>query len=210
MPLEYSCFISYAHGKGKYVGPFIEALHEELSSQLEMYCEEEVFLDKDRLLPGYEYNEQLAKAICHSACMVVAYTPVYGQREYCRRELAAMELLEQKRRKLIGAAAKGHRFIIPVVFAGDIKHLPQSLKSSGHCCDISGFTLQGANIGSNPGFAEVVKPVCQGILEIRNLLSTHQLAVDAKVNCSTFALPKRESVPAWNATVAVPFPGREV
>lgn len=210
MPLKYACFISYAHGKGKYVGSLIEALHEELSSQLEMHCLEEVYLDEKRLRPGYKYDEKLAEAICLSACMVVAYTPVYGQREYCRRELAAMEQLEKKRRELLGDAARGHGFIIPVIFAGNIEHLPQNIKSSAHCCDISAFTLQSANLRSNPGFAEAVKPVCEGILEIRNLLSMHQAAVDAKMDCSSFALPDTGNVSTWNASIVSSFPGRAI
>lgn len=49
MPLNYACFISYPHGQGKHIGPFIQALHEELASQLEMHCLEQVYLDKERI-----------------------------------------------------------------------------------------------------------------------------------------------------------------
>lgn len=208
MPLKYACFISYAHGTGKHVVSFIEALHQELCSQLEMHCEEEVYLDKNRLMPGHDFNEKLAEALCLSACMILAYTPIYGSREYCLREFAMMEKLEKKRRQLLGDAAKGHRFIIPVVFAGDIGQLPQNIKNSAHCCDISAFTLQGANLSSNTSFSEALKPVCEGVLEIRKLLSTHQSIVDANVNCTSLALPKKGSVPAWDTSVARSFPGR--
>ena len=165
MPLKYACFISYAHGQGKHVSPLIEAIYNELLSQLEMHCTEQVYLDKHRLLPGYEYNEALATAICQSACMVVAYAPIYAERDYCRREFAAMKQLEQHRKHLLGDKAKGHRFIIPVVFAGDIDSLPENLKHSTLACDISTFTLSSRRLDRDTNFSKALAPVCKGILE---------------------------------------------
>ena len=47
----------------------------------------EVYFDEDRLVPGYQYNEALAKAICRSACMFVIYWPSYLESDYCRKEI---------------------------------------------------------------------------------------------------------------------------
>lgn len=210
MPLKYACFISYAHGTGKYVVPFVEALHEELESQLESVCDEKVYLDKERLRPGYEYNEKLAEAICHSACMIVVYTPIYGQHDYCLREFKAMEQLEKKRRKLLGNVAKGHRLIIPVVFKGRVVDLPLALKSTAHCCDASPFALQGTALRNNPAFGEALKPVCDGVADILNLLTMHLPLWDSKMDCSNFSLPKKGTVPIWNSNVVPSFPGRAV
>ena len=207
MPLKYACFISYAHCKGKHVGPLIQAIHDELMSQLAMHCAEEVYLDSARLLPGYEYNEALAAAICQSACMVVAYAPIYAHRDYCRREFAAMEQLVKRRKILLGPHAHGHRFIIPLVLAGDIASLPDRLKRTTQACDISTFTLNSRRLTNNTKFSEALKPVCQGILAAFNLLKNNQAQMDIAMDCADFSLPSTAT--SWAAIAPLPFPGRE-
>lgn len=206
MPLKYACFISYAHCGGKHHGPLVQAIHDELMSQLAMHCAEKVYLDSARLLPGYDYNEALATAICQSACMVVAYAPIYAGHEYCRRELAAMKQLEKKRKKLLGPKARGHGFIIPLVLAGDIASLPDELKLIPQAHDISRFTLNSHRLTKNRKFSEALEPVCQGILAAFNLLKNSQAQMDSAMDCGNYSLPR---VTSWAAIPPLPFPGRE-
>ena len=208
MPLKYSCFISYANVPGKHVSPLVQAIYDELLSQLAMHCPEEVYLDKKRLLPGYEYNEALATAICQSACMVVVYAPIYAEKDYCRREFAAMEQLGKERKKLLGEKAKGHGFIIPVVFAGDIKSLPENLKHTAHACDVSTFTLSSHRLGQNTKFSKALEPVCKGIVEVAKLLKNSSVNIDSMTDCANFSLPA--AVNSWALIAPLPFPGREV
>lgn len=203
MPLKYACFISYAHCEGKHHGPLVQAIHDELMSQLAMQCTEEVYLDSDRLSPGYDYNEALATAICQSACMVVAYAPIYAGHEYCRRELAAMKQLEKRRKTLLGPQARGHGFIIPLALVGDIASLPDELKRTAHACDISRFTLSSRRLTNNTKFSQALKPVCQGILAALNLLKNSQVQMD----CANFSLPSTAT--SWAPIAPLPFPGRE-
>src|SRR6185503_15991751 len=104
MPFKYACFISYPHGQHIVMKPFIEQLTEMLKGFLEIYMEEEVYKDDERLKPGYKFNESLAEAICQSVCMIVVYSPIYENRTYCLREYATMEKIEEDRFKLIGQA----------------------------------------------------------------------------------------------------------
>src|SRR5215208_4194003 len=117
MKFKYSCFISYCHGRKDLTKTFIDQLKETLESYLEPWLDEEVYIDEDRLLPGYRYNEALAKAICQSICMIVVYTPKYERHSYCRREFAAMERIERSRKELLDNRADAEvGMIIPVIF----------------------------------------------------------------------------------------------
>lgn len=95
MPFKYACFISYPHGQYELMKSFIEQLKKALNNYLEPLLDEEVYIDVDRLEPGYHYNEALAKAICQSICMIVVYSPKYERHSYCLREYQAMECMLQ-------------------------------------------------------------------------------------------------------------------
>src|SRR5713101_965974 len=120
MAFKYACFISYCHGQYDLVKGFMDQLKAALKSELEPLLDEQVYIDEERLKPGYSYNEELAKAICQSVCMIVVYSPKYERHEYCVREFEGMEQLEKQRRHLLGAAGDDARgFIIPIVLRGD-------------------------------------------------------------------------------------------
>ncbi len=67
----YACFVSYCHGQYDLVKGFIDQLKTALKSELDALMDEELYIDEERLRPGYHYNEELARAICQSVCMVV-------------------------------------------------------------------------------------------------------------------------------------------
>jgi hypothetical protein len=66
MPIKYSCFISYAHGQEELMRTFVDELKDALKSSLEPYLDEEVYIDEERLRPGFRFNEALARAICEA------------------------------------------------------------------------------------------------------------------------------------------------
>ena len=115
---KYACFVSYCHGQHDLVKSFIEQLKTALKSELDALLDEELYIDEERLQPGFRYNEALAQAICQSVCMIVVYSPRYERHEYCMREYEAMVKLEEGRRKLLGPAGRGRGFIIPVILRG--------------------------------------------------------------------------------------------
>jgi hypothetical protein len=81
---------------------------------LGFFIVERVYIDKDRLKPGYNYNEALSKAICESACMIVVFTSLYESSDYCLREFLTMEQIEEKRKQMLGNKYEStHRMIIP-------------------------------------------------------------------------------------------------
>src|SRR2546426_8403805 len=118
MPLEYSCFISYPHGKGKSLESFIKEFVAALSDEIYAQTRKDIWVDYKRLEGGYLFNEQIAADLCKTACMITIYTPLYFDREhtYCAREFKAMEDLETERTRILKNKMDPARgLIIPIV-----------------------------------------------------------------------------------------------
>jgi hypothetical protein len=137
---KYACFVSYCHGQYELMTAFIDQLKAALDAYLDPLLDEQVYIDTQRLKPGYRYDEALAEAICQSVCMVVVYSPKYERHEYCVREYEAMVKLEAARKTMLGPAGRGRGFIIPVILRGG-DDVPPRIREHVHCADFSRFTL---------------------------------------------------------------------
>src|SRR6185295_732253 len=51
---------------------------------------EPIYVDKERLKPGFHWPTELSRALCHSRAMLAIYTEDYFSSEYCAREWEAM------------------------------------------------------------------------------------------------------------------------
>lgn len=208
MKFKYSCFISYVHGRKDLTKTFIDQLKETLDSYLEPYLDEEVYIDDKRLLPGYHYNEALAKAICQSICMVVVYTPKYERHSYCLREFAAMERIERSRRKLLGDRADAEfGMIIPVIFRGSEEDLPDRLKKVIHHSDFSKFSTVSPKISRNKKYVDEIEKIAKVVHEHYKTF----VGLDEKPTnqCDSFEMPSEEEVEPWRRTNGTaPFPLR--
>ncbi len=164
MAFKYACYISYCHGQYDLVKGFIDQLKNALKAELDPLMDEEVYLDEERLKPGYRYNDQLASAICQSACMIVVYSPRYERHEYCVREFEGMEILEKRRLDLLGPMADGGRgFIIPIILRGD--DLPGRIKDHKHYVDFSRFSLATPELMRHPEYATKIRQIATVIHE---------------------------------------------
>jgi hypothetical protein len=210
MKFKYSCFISYCHGRKDLTKTFIDQLKATLESYLEPYLDEEVYIDDKRLLPGYRFNEALAKAICQSICMIVVYTPKYERHSYCLREFAAMERIEKSRRKLLGGRADAEvGMIIPVIFRGSEEDLPDRLRKVIHYCDFSKFSTVSPDISKNQQYVDEIEKIAKVIHEHYETL----VGLDEEITnqCDSFQLPSEEEVEPLRRTIGTaPFPLREV
>jgi hypothetical protein len=195
MAFKYACFVSYCHGQHELVKSFIDQLKEALNAELDTLLDEEVYVDEERLAPGYRYNEALAKAICQSVCMIVVYTPRYERHEYCVREFEAMELLEKRRRERLGSLledAKG--FIIPIVFRGD-NDLPPRIRQRLHFADFSRFTLATPEIKRNPEYLDEIGQIARLINEQYQVFV--RAGADPCTECHQFELPPASALVPW-------------
>jgi TIR domain len=128
MPFRNACFISYALSDSEIMRSLVDDLHAALADAVAMYVDLPVFVDYQRLKPGYRFDEKIAEAICQSVVGIVVFTPSYLQQEWCMRELRAMQLLEQNRLQVLGnAALPGKGFIVPVVLRGS-DYLPPEIR----------------------------------------------------------------------------------
>jgi hypothetical protein len=205
---KHACFISYCHGQGELVKGFIEQLKTALKDYLEPYFEldECVYIDEDRLAPGYKYNAALAKAICRSVVMIVVYMPKYWKHDYCCMEYTTMEQLEEKRMQLVGTSAAAERgMIIPILFRGKLDDVPERIRKNIHFCDFSKFTTATSDIRKNEEF---VKKIEQIATYVHELATTYDDPV--KNPCSMCDAFTFTSAPAPETTqpAVIPFPFR--
>lgn len=185
---------------------FVDQLVDSLRSSIEPYMDLKVFIDEERLRPGYLYNEALAEAICQSLCMIAVFVPKYLDHDYCRRELHAMRQVEDRRRAALGSAARHQGFVIPVILRGDIADLPTKIKGHVHCCDFSGFTTAARRLARTGECVRKIDDIAKFIYELQK--SWAQEIHD----CSTFVLPTSQEADEWKpspTSTASPQPLRE-
>jgi TIR domain len=195
MAFKYACFISYCHGQYDLVKGFIDQLKTALKAELEPLMAEELYIDEERLQPGYHYNEALARAICESVCMIVVYSPKYERQEYCMREFEGMEQLEKKRGHLLGATADPQRgFIIPIILRGD-DDVPERIKKYTHYTNFSRFTLAMPDMIRNPVYVEEIQKIAKAIYQHYKTFSS--AGADPCSLCSGFQLPLGSEVRPW-------------
>jgi len=208
MPLQYSCFISYRHSQDDIVQDLVTSLGTELGRWLDM----EVYVDKGRLKGGDFFNNELAKALCESVCLIVVYTPTYFSKHhsYCAREYRAMEQLEEQRLHTLGLPQnKQHGLIIPIVYRGD-KKLPESIKNERQYYLFEAFQISGRDNLENPEYAEKIKEIAEYIEERCEELRVVEEEVCA--SCDTFDFPAEHDISDWLESMLPPqpkLPGRE-
>jgi len=184
MPFEYSSFISWAHADGELGTTFVRSLHAALSQEIELLVRAPVYLDEQRLVGGQIFESAIASAMCQSATWVLVFTPRYHEQEFCRREKAAMETLEQRRRAALGERLRREDgLIIPVVFRGDDDEIPDELRRSRHYLDFRRFTLVDPDISRNAEYVTQVGTVASHIARLA------RLDPDGAHDCATFELP---------------------
>ncbi|HLX10991.1 MAG TPA: toll/interleukin-1 receptor domain-containing protein [Thermoanaerobaculia bacterium] len=109
---QHDFFVSYSHIPGvNLLSEFVAELVREIRYQrVGDRLDEPVYLDRQRLQPGFVWKSELSRALCHSRCMLAIYTDDYFSRDYCIRKWDAMVTLETQR---IGGTSR--RMIIPIL-----------------------------------------------------------------------------------------------
>jgi hypothetical protein len=84
---EHDLFVSYSTRDLDWVRPF----HDDLVADINRFADQDVFpfFDKDRLQPGYVWNDKLLDAASDSAILVPVLSPRFFQSDYCQREVRA-------------------------------------------------------------------------------------------------------------------------
>ena len=193
----------------RFIKIFIEQLKKAIENELDTYISEPVFLDRDRLKPGFDYTVSLSRAICESVCMIVVYTPKYDERDYCIREFCAMEKIERERITRLGNMYDiQYRMIIPIILRG-LDYLPENIKKIQYQNDFSKYALWSTNISQSPDFEPIIREIVKVIYEIYNMLRQDPDLFENQ-NCSDFTIPSLTEVQnSWKKFKKPPiFPGR--
>jgi len=85
--LTYDLFVSYSTRDLDWVRTF----HDDLVADVNRFADQDVypFLDKDRLQPGYVWNEEILAAASDSAILVPVLSPRFFDSDYCQKEVNA-------------------------------------------------------------------------------------------------------------------------
>lgn len=205
MGFKYPCFISYCHGQKYLIRGFISEFKENLDSSLEAYFDEGAYVDEDRLEPGFKYNNAIAKSICQSLCMIVVYIPKYDRHEYCRKEFAAMEYLEEKRFSLINdSKLSDYGMIIPVILRGEKDDLPNKIAKKIQYADFSRWTTASNSIKDDEHNITEIEKIAKYIYKLYKSVECY--CDDIFCDCDSFRLP--ENVPVWqDFPITQTYPG---
>jgi hypothetical protein len=211
MPFKYSCFISYRHGQKALVENFVKDLHQALSNEVVPLTDMEVFVDWERLEGGDFFNENLARALCESVCLIVVFTPTYfsDTHLYCAREYKGMEQLEAQRLNLLGVSAdKDHGLIIPIALRG-VESIPAEIKDYRQYHDFTKFQLGQRRLTINSRYTSKIEAIAQYIYGRHQAFTS--LTEDPCSECETFILPTEAEIKDWLIGMKAPqapFPGR--
>lgn len=202
MGFEYGCFVSHVSAEEPLMTEFLASLVTALKSELEPYIDQPVFVDEERMQPGYRFNEALSRALCASACWIVVYVPQYWNRKYCMRELQAMLDLERSRRGILRNRIDDRvSMIIPIILRGSLDELPAELNKAVHCLRFNAFTTAEADILRNPSYIAEIAEVSSYIHGI------YRLGEELNCDCAEFAIPSLDGS-LGSPPPAQPFPRR--
>jgi hypothetical protein len=175
---------------------FVTEFTEALSSSIEPYLDIKVFVDRDRLRPGYRYNAALAQAICESVCMVSIVVPKYFDHEYCLQELATMEKIQNTRTNEIGQNALENRgLVIPVVLRGKIESLPEKMKQHIHCCNFSDFNTSCRKVHKIKPFVREIEKIAEYVSDLYKIFNQYNAV--KSFDCGQFAFANKNMMKTW-------------
>lgn len=169
----------------------IKNLHAAVSDELAFYLKAPVFLDEERMGPGYLFNEGIATALCQSLCMILVFTPSYFDLEktYCAREYKAMVNLEENRFAAItDTDLKRKGLIFPVVIRG-YEDLPPEIKDKRLAMNFENITLGEPEIRRHPAYAAKIRDIAKHIAALYTAFAN--LPGDS-ADCNNYSLPAAE------------------
>jgi hypothetical protein len=168
-----------------------------------------VYFDDKRLVPGYQYDEKLAEAICRSACMVIVYWPSYLESDYCKKEIEAMLDIEERRRQFLGAELHGCRLFIPVILRGKFEELPERVIRDCQYLDYKAqATKPDFNIGDDDKTSDELYRIAEYIKSLCDKMKSASDALFGKCQQYGFPAPPPQATDAIRPAPPQPFPGR--
>jgi hypothetical protein len=208
---EYACFISYRHSDKEKTVKFIEQFVDALENSLDQRLQQGVYIDRDRLKAGYKFNIAIAGALRQSVCMVAILSPGYYDSDYCRREYAAMERIEAKRRADLGIPPAEKGLVIPLLVWGTEEEVPQAIRENLHYVSMPfGLTNLRSEIKYDPNLFPIVEKIGDLICEHHRSFADGNHCQSAVDCCAEIDLPALTEIATWQQPGASqqPLPSR--
>lgn len=195
MSFNHACFLSYRHSDKEKTVKFIEQFVDALENCLDQYVPCGVFLDKDRLKPGYKFNTAITQALRESVCLVAILSLEYFKSTYCRREYVAMRKIEEQRRNQTGKPGTDKGLIIPILVWASEDDVPEEIRGEIHF-DPMKFSLTNlrGEIKYDPNLAEVMERIGEVVIELYRCFEKDDLCQGAVDCCATIDLPAEDEV----------------
>jgi len=194
MAFDYCCFVSYPHGQGDVLVPFVNDFVDGLKTEIGAQTRKKVWIDYEFIKGGYRLDEEIGPDLCRSACMILLYTPLYFDTEhtYCARELKAMQELEEQRLQLLKDKGKG--LIVPVILRGQ-KRFPKALSEKRMCYEFTGIEFNNPEEKIRVKYAKQIREIAEYIVERCELLD--EIAGSLPADCEKFCLPSPTDAKAF-------------
>lgn len=195
MPFEHACFISYCHDDGIVMRGLMKQVEDGLNSALGLFIKGKKVYTDEKLQPGDDFEKKLAKAICQSVCLIPIYTPSYEESDFCLREFALMEEIEEKRMRVLNKKiTHDERMIIPIIIRGK-NDLPSKI-SNIHYCDCTSMSLSDfiCDISKNEAFLNKLGDIAEAIHRRYKDLE----GIDACEICKSVELPQKKML-SWRS-----------
>lgn len=222
MRFKHACFISYRHpndhteesdrdGKS-HTEEFLSQFCKALTAYLEQQLECNLYIDSERLKPGFKYNVAIANAIRESVCLVAVLSPRYFKSEYCRREYVFMQQIEEKRRSITGAPPEPYSLVIPLLVWSKEHQVPEEIRGHSQLTRLP-FGLHNEKlqrIDEDANMLDVLKNIGEVIFEIHEHFDQLGHCGTAVSCCSDIDFPDIHSIGHWqtNKVPTQPFVGR--
>ena len=207
----HACFISYRHPstEGNREQKLIRHVVKAITDHVQLYTHEHKVYDPQRLVPGYQYDECIAEAICRSACMVIVYWPSYLESDYCKKELEAMLEIEERRRQVLGKELHGCRLFIPVILRGRFEELPERVTKNCQYLDYKAqATRPHINLGEDDKTSEELYRVAEYIKSLCDKMKAAREPLFGKCQQYGFPFPAALMPQDIQSPPPLPFPGR--
>lgn len=184
---EHSAFVSWRNGKkdkttnllkDDLLNEFAIQLHEALEDQLIALTGKDIFIDIQKINGAYFLKAKFSKALCHSACYILIYTPTYFNAEklYCTAEFLTMKEIEQQRHTILGQITPLKSLIIPIVLRGK-DTIPAIFDDIAYRVEFHNWNNTGRKIKKDKKYAGVINDIAKNISELYKEFEPHATAM---------------------------------
>ena len=195
-----ACFISYRHTDDADAHAYVKAFVRQLRKRLKwLLPNAPIYFDENGLKVGDQFNEELAFQLCHSASMVMFFSPLHFDmlHPYCGLEYQAMLRLEKQRLGLDIPDLRNKGLIFPVIFRG-LRCLPPEIKAARNYVNFDHIIVE--SDFEHRDCQLLLKEMAEQIyLRYEALSNTQAFSI---TDCKQFRFPDKEEILDWLTEVS--------